>query len=229
MELFELNTASTLSGIAAVLSIAFLRFQWPFRYRYIGLLHRNDPDRMIKWLERSYSRNRVRTVAMLDKSASEILSGRYDDAEKYVLEGLSVCHENPTLFHRVILQSLFYNLSIIYFYRGNYREAIEVALRLYEGDRHMTHALVIAVCSFARLGDISSAIDAMRLIPPKHRRKHLKLFCSAEIEAAKGNYLLALHHMKELRALPYSPYLYLTPIQIDKRIEEITKASSRAG
>jgi tetratricopeptide (TPR) repeat protein len=229
MELLELNAFSTLCGVAAVLCVAFLRLHWPFRFQYMASLHKRRPDRMMRLLEASYRKNRSRTVAMLDKSSCEIMAGNYDLAEKFIVQGLSACKEHPSLFNQALVHYLFYNLATVYFYRGKYGDALEVAFRVYERDRSLTNALGVIVCAHARMGDIQHALEAFELLPKRKARPELQLFCLAEIEAAKGNFERAVHHLRKLLKLHYSFTMHLTHGEIEKRLKEWTKASTQAG
>ncbi len=229
MDLLDLNAVSTLSGVAAVLLVMFIRLHWPFRFQYMGSLFMRKPDRVMRWLETSYRKNRSRTVAMLDKSTREIMAGNYDLAEAFVAEGLSICKDSPSLFNQAMVHYLFYNLAMIYFYRGKYEEAIQIAFQVYQRDRSLMNALGVIVCAHARLGDLQAALEAYQLLPKRKLREELRLFCMAEIEAARGEYDRAIRYMKRLSMLRYTLTLYLNPAQIEKRLEEWTKASSRAG
>ncbi|HZG13978.1 MAG TPA: hypothetical protein VE710_03050 [Candidatus Bathyarchaeia archaeon] len=229
MEFLELNVVSTLSGVAAVLLVAFIRLHWPFRFQYISSLFRKRPDKVKRWLEASFRRNSSRTVAILDKSTSEIMSGNYELAEKYIAEGLTACKERPSLFNQAMVHYLFYNLSIIYLHRGKYEEALDVAFRVYERDRSLSNALGVIICAQARLGDVGSAWEAYELLPKKKTRPELHLFCLAEIEAAKGNFERAVWHMNKLLHLRFSTALHLSQAEIEKRLEEWSNSSTQAG
>jgi tetratricopeptide (TPR) repeat protein len=229
MELLELNAFSTLCGVAAVLLVAFLRLHWPFRFQYMASLHRRRPNRMMRILEASYRKNRSRTVALLDKSTREIMAGHYDLAEKFIARGLAECKEYPTLFNQAMVHYLFYNLAIVYFYRGKYDDALDVAFRVYERDRSLTNALGVIVCAHARMGDIQNALEAFQLLPKRRSRPELQLFCLAEIEAAKGNFERAVHHLRKLLKLRYSFTMHLNHGEIEKRLKEWTKASTQIG
>jgi len=230
MGLLDFNAVSVLSGVAAVLLVAFLRLHWPFRFQYMGLLWKKNPDRLMRWLEKSYQKNRSRTVAMLDKSTCEIMAGNYEGAEKFIVEGLTACKETPTLFNQAMVHYLFYNLATVYFYSGKYEEALDVAFRVFERDRRLMGALGVVICAHARLGDVQGAIEALRILPEKRGQKELRLFCQAEISAAKGDYQQAIWQIKQIFALPYSRTMHLHRGQLEKRLEEWTKqASSHAG
>lgn len=229
MEYLELNVVSTLSGVAAILLVAFIRLHWPFRFQYASLLFRRHPKIMKRWLDASFRRNGSRSVAMLDKSTLEIMSGNYELAEKCIAEGLTSCKEKPSLFNQAMIHYLFYNLSIVYLHRGRYEEALDVAFRVYERDHSLANALGVIICAQARLGDVGSAWQAYELLPKKKRRPELHLFCLAEIEAAKGNFERAVSHMKKLLRLRFSTTLHLSQAEIEKRLEEWTKASTQAG
>jgi tetratricopeptide (TPR) repeat protein len=229
MELLDLNIVSTLCGIAAVLLVAFIRAHWPFRFQYMGTLYRRRPEIMMRWLETSYRRNGSRTVAMLDKSTLEIMAGNYDLAEKFIAEGLTSCKDRPSLFNQAMVHLLFYNLSIVYLQRGKYVEALDVAFRVYERDHSLTNALGVIVCAHARMGDPGGAWEVYQMLPKKRIRPELQLFCLAEIEAAKGNFERAVQHLNKLLTLRFVTILHLNRAEIEKRLEEWTKASTQAG
>jgi len=229
LEYLELNGTSTLAGVAAVLLVALIRLHWPFRFQYIGRLYKRKPEKMMRWLELSYRKNRTRAVAMLDKSTREIMAGNYDAAERFIAHGLSVCKEQPTLFHRALVHYLFFNLSIVCFTCGRYDDALEIAFRVYGRDRSLTNALGIIVCAHARLGDILHAQEAFDLIVKKRADRSLLLFCQAEMEAAKGNFERAVLHLHQLLSLPSPCALYLNRTEIEKRLDEWTKASTQVG
>jgi tetratricopeptide (TPR) repeat protein len=224
----NLNATSTLAGLAAVLLVGFLRLHWPFRFQYMSHLFKRRQDRRLRWLETSYRKNRSRTVAMLDKSTHEILSGNYELAEKYIVQGLHVCKERPSLFNQAMVYYLFYNLAIVYYSLGRYSEALEVAFRVYQRDHGMTDSLAVIACAHARLGELESAQAAYQLIARKRSARGWKLFCLAEIEAAKGNYDHALVHIRQL--LGKSPqFLHLNRTELEKRLEEWQKAATHAS
>ncbi len=226
LELFELNTVSTLCGVAAVLLTLFIRLHWPFRYQYISTFFKQDTNRRMRLLQASYKKNRARTVAFLDKSTLELMSGNYELAEKYIVQGLNVCKETPTLFNQAMMHYLFYNLSAVYFYCGRYDEALEIAFHVYERDKKLNSALGIIVCAHARLGDVQGAVEAYQLMSKKKFREELHLFCQAEIEAAKGEYQQAVRHLKRLSMKNYMIIMHLNQGEIEKRLNEWTKASS---
>lgn len=155
----------------------------------------------MRWLEASFRKNRSRTVAMLDKSTYEIMAGNYDLAEKFIAEGLTTCRENPSLFNQAMVHYLFYNLATVYFYRGKYSDALDIAFRVYRRDHSLTNALGVIVCAHARMGDVNHALEAYQLISKKRAKPALQLFCLAEIEAAKGNFDRAIHHLRKLHRL----------------------------
>ncbi|WP_139489514.1 tetratricopeptide repeat protein [Brevibacillus dissolubilis] len=229
MDYLELNWVSTLSGVAVVLLVAFIRLHWPFRYQYMSVLTKRRPERVLYWLEASYRKNGRKSVAMLDKSSHEILTGNLEQAERYIAEGLSSCKERPTLFNQALVHYLFYNLSTVYFYRGKYKDAIDVAFRVYERDENLTNALGIIVCSQARLGDIQSAVEAFSMINKKKLKPALEFFCLAEIAAAKGDFPRAVDYLQKCSTQPYILTMHLNPSEIDKRLDEWTKASSQVG
>ncbi|MBO8163251.1 MAG: hypothetical protein H0Z34_05925 [Brevibacillus sp.] len=229
MELLELNTASVLSGLAAVLLTAFIRLHWPFRYQYIGSLFRRKPEWLMRWLEVSYRKNRARSVALLDKSTHEIMSGNYEQAEQCIAKGLALCKESPTPFHQVMVHYLFYNLSTVYFYQGKYKDALEVAFRVFERDNGLLNALGVMICAYARMGDVQGAVELYQLLPQKRARIELRLFCLAEIAAAKGDYTKAIHYLRRLNGHHYFLSMHLRHEEIEKRISEWTKASSHIG
>lgn len=227
MELLTLNWISVISGLTAVLLVAILRLHWPFRFQYLTSLFKR-PERIMRLLEASYRRNGSRIVAVLDKSTHEIMIGNYDAAEQFIAKGLTICKETPSLFHQAMAQYLFFNLSAIYFYRGHYADALELAARIYERDPSFTNALAVIVCSQARLGDLQGASVAYEMMEKKARNEH-QLFCKAEMEAAKGNFAQAIHYMNELSRLRYFYSMHLGKNEIEKRLEEWSKASVQAG
>lgn len=222
----NLNVTSTLAGLAAVFLVMLLRLHWPFRFQYMSNLFNRWQDVRLRWLEASYRKNRSRSVAMLDKSTYEILTGNYELAEKYIAQGLHVCKEQPTLFNQAMIHYLFYNLAIVYYSSGRYSEALEVAFRVYQRDHGMTDSLAVIACSHARLGEVESAQAAYQLISRKRSARSWKLFCLAEIEAAQGNYDHALLYIRQL--LGKSPqFLHLNRTELEKRLEEWQKASTQ--
>ncbi|MFS0554273.1 tetratricopeptide repeat protein [Brevibacillus sp. 179-C9.3 HS] len=228
MEYLSFNLTSTLAGIAAVLLVMFLRLHWPFRFQYMANLFKRRLDIRLRWLEASYRKNRARAVAMLDKSTHEIMLGNYEMAEKYIVQGINVCKERPTLFNQAMIHYLFYNLAIVYYSSERYSESLEVAFRIYQRDQGMTDSLALIACSHARLGEVESALEAYQLIASKRSAKDWKLYCLAEIEAAKGNYERALSHLKQLMDKSAS-FLHLNRAELEKRMEEWKKASTQAS
>jgi tetratricopeptide (TPR) repeat protein len=193
----------------------------------MGVLFKR-PERIMRLLEASYRRNGSRMVALLDKSTREIMSGNYDAAEQFIAKGLTVCKNTPSLFNQAMAQCLFCNLCAIYYFRGNYAEALDLAIRVYERDQGSINALTVIVCSQARLGDLQGAIEAYRLLDKKARNEQ-QLFCQAEIEAAKGNFSQALGHLHKLTRLRYFYTIHVGQMELEKRLEEWSKASSQAG
>jgi hypothetical protein len=227
LEYLDLNVTSTLSGVAAVLLVAFFRLHWPFRFQYIGNLYKRHPEKRMRWLDASYRRNRSRSVAMLDKSTHEIMAGNYELAERYIVQGLNICKEQPSLFNQALIHYLFFNLAYVYFSLGRYSEALEIAFRVYQRDHGMTDSLGVIACSHARLGEIDSALEAFRLIDGRRSSRDWKLFCLAEIEAAKGNYERAITHVHQLMTHA-GVALCLNRAELEKRVQEWTKASTHA-
>ncbi|MDH4615750.1 hypothetical protein [Brevibacillus sp. AY1] len=228
MEYLNLNLTSTIAGLAAVLLVMFLRLHWPFRFQYIAYLFKRRPESRLRWLDASYRKNRSRSVAMLDKSTHEILIGNYELAEKYIVQGLNVCKERPSLFNQAMIHYLFYNLAIVYYSSGRYNEALEVAFRVYQRDQGMTDSLAVIACAHARLGEVESAQEAYKLIAKKRSARDWKLLCLAEIEAAKGNYEHALAHLRQLMGNS-THFQHLNRAELEKRLEEWQKASTQAG
>lgn len=226
LKLLDLNSISTLSGIAAVLLVLFIRLHWPFRYQYISSLFKRNANLRMRPLQTSFKRNRALTVAFLDKSTLEILAGNYLQAEKFIAQGLHVCKETPTLFNQAMMHYLFYNLSAVYFYCGRYSEALEIAFHVFERDSKLTSALGIIVCAHARLGDVQGAIEAYQMVSPRKLKEELRLICQAEIEAAKGDFKLAVAHMKQLSIKNHMIVMHMNQFEIDKRLKEWSKASS---
>lgn len=228
MEYLSLNLTSTLAGLAAVLLVMFIRLHWPFRFQYMANLYKRRLDVRLSWLEASYRKNRSRAVAMLDKSTHEIMIGNYELAEKYIVSGINVCKERPSLFNQAMIHYLFYNLAIVYYSSGRYNESLEVAFRIYQRDQRMTDSLALIACSHARLGEIESALEAYQLIATKRSAKEWKLFCLAEIEAAKGNYEHALTYLRQLLNKSASS-LHFNRSELEKRLEEWQKASTHVS
>lgn len=226
MELLDLNAVSVLSGVAAVLLVLFLRLHWPFRYQYISAFFKRNANLRMRPLQASFKKNKALTVAFLDKSTLEIMSGNYLKAEQFIAQGLHVCKEKPTLFNQAMMHYLFYNLSAVYFYCGRYKEALEIAFHVYERDHKLISALGIIVCAHARLGDVEGAVEAYQLVAPKKMKEELRLICQAEIEAARGDYPQAVALMKQLAIKKYMIIMHLNQGEIDKRLQEWTKASS---
>lgn len=218
MGLLHLNWISVISGLAAVLVVVFIRLHWPFRFQYMGALFKR-PERIMRLLDASYHRNSSRMVAVLDKSTREIMSGNYDNAEQFIAKGLTICKHTPSLFNQAMAQYLFCNLSAIYYFRGNYAEALDLALRVFERDQSSVDALTVIVCSQARLGDLQGAIEAYGLLRKKARNE-VQLFCQAEIEAAKGNFSAALAHLQRLSRLRYFYIMHVGRVELEKRREE---------
>lgn len=229
MDYLNLNLTSTLAGVAAVLLVMFIRLHWPFRFQYMSNLFKRRQNLRLRWLDASYRKNRSRSVAMLDKSTHEIMSGNYELAEKFIVQGLNVCKERPSLFNQAMIHYLFYNLAIVYYSCGRYNEALEVAFRVYQRDQGMTDSIALIACSHARLGEVESALEAYQLIATKRSARNWRLFCLAEIEAAKGNYEHALSHLRQLMTKSSPRFLHLNQSELEKRLEEWQKASTQAG
>lgn len=229
MDYLNFNLTSTLAGVAAVLLVMFIRLHWPFRFQYAANLFKRRQEVRLRWLDASYRKNRSRAVAMLDKSTHEILTGNYELAEKYIVQGINVCKDQPTLFNQAMIHYLFYNLAIVYYSSGRYSEALEVAFRIYQRDQGMTDSLALIACSHARLGEVESAQEAYQLIATKRSARDWKLFCLAEIEAAKGNYEHALTHLRQLMGNSSAHFLHLNYSELEKRQEEWQKASTQVG
>jgi len=229
VEYLSLNLTSTLAGVAAVLLVMFIRLHWPFRFQYIANLFKRRLDVRLRLLDASYRKNRSRAVAMLDKSTHEIMIGNYELAEKFVVQGINVCKEQPSLFNQAMIHYLFYNLAIVYYSSGRYSESLEVAFRIYQRDQGMTDSLALIACSHARLGEVESALEAYQLIARKRSARDWKLFCLAEIEAAKGNYEHALAYLRQLMGKSSDSFLHLSRSELEKRLEEWQKAATQAG
>ncbi|QRG69663.1 tetratricopeptide repeat protein [Brevibacillus choshinensis] len=229
MDYLNLNLTSTLAGLGVVLLVMFIRLHWPFRFQYMANLNKRRAEARLRWLDASYRKNRSRAVAMLDKSTHEIMTGNYELAEKFIVQGIHVCKDQPSLFNQAMIHYLFYNLAIVYYSSGRYSEALEVAFRIYQRDQGMTDSLALIACSHARLGEVESAWEAYQLIASKRSAREWKLFCLAEIEAAKGNYERALTHLRQLMGKSSSSFLHLNRSELEKRLEEWQKASTQAG
>ncbi|WPS89316.1 hypothetical protein SMD22_10315 [Brevibacillus halotolerans] len=229
MHYFQMTLPATLTGLAVVLFVGLLRLQWPFRYYYRTLLCKRNPERMQTILEASYLKNKKRSVALLDKSSQQLLQGKYDAAESYITQAIILCKESPTLFHRALLQHLFYNLAVACYYRGQYRDALQIGIHLYKRDPRMHSALGVIICCQARMGDLPAAKHALSLLQRRRIRPALQYFCLAEIEAAAGRYTLAVKHIEKIRNYAYSQTLFLRKEELDLRLQEWTKAASHAG
>ncbi|QOT00872.1 hypothetical protein JNUCC42_09495 [Brevibacterium sp. JNUCC-42] len=229
MHYFQMTLPATLTGLAVVLFIGLLRLQWPFRYHYRTLFCKRNPGRMQTILESSYLKNKKRSVALLDKSSQQLLEGKYDAAESYITQAIMLCKESPTLFHRALLHHLFYNLAVACYFRGRYRDALQIAIHLYKRDPRMQNALGIIVCCQARLGDLQAATHALSLLQRRRIRPALLHFCLAEMKAAEGRYTLAVEHIGRITHYAYSHTLFLRKEELDLRINEWTKAASHAG
>ena len=229
MDYLSLNLTSTLAGLAAVILVMFLRLHWPFRFQYMANLFKRRLDVRLRFLDASYRKNRSRSVAMLDKSTHEIMSGNYELAEKFIVQGINVCKEQPSLFNQAMIHYLFYNLAVVYYSSGRYSEALEVAFRIYQRDQGMTDSLALIACSHARLGEVDRALEAYKLIARKRSARDWKLFCLAEIEAAKGNYEHALTYLRQLMGKSSASFLHLNRSELEKRLEEWQKADTEAG
>jgi len=229
MHYFQMTLPATLTGLAVVLFVGLLRLQWPFRYYYRTLLCKRNPERMQMILEASYPKNKKRSVALLDKSSQQLLQGKYDAAESYITQAIILCKESPTLFHRALLQHLFYNLAVACYYRGRYRDALQIGIHLYKRDPRMHCALGVIICCQARMGDLPGAKHALSLLQRRRIRPALHYFCLAKIEAAAGRYTHAVEHIEKIRNYAYSQTLYLRKEELDLRLQEWTKAASHAG
>ena len=73
---------------------------------------------------------------------------------------------------------------------------------------------------------MQEAVEAYQVVAAKKMREELHLICQAEIDAARGNYQQAVAHMKQLAIKKYMIIMHLNQGEIDKRLQEWTKASS---
>lgn len=107
MNLMELTPISVLIGCAIVILTASVRFHYPFRYQYYCYLFRKHPSIVKKILARSYLKNKT-AVAFLDKATYEILEGAYDEAERYLMDGIHKVLHLRGVRNRLI-RTYFYN------------------------------------------------------------------------------------------------------------------------
>ncbi|RXT13614.1 M48 family metallopeptidase [Ammoniphilus sp. CFH 90114] len=225
MNVIEPTPLSFTVGLVMVLFIALFRFHFPFRYQYICILFRRSPYWVKRILNRSYHKNRS-SVGLLDRATKEILDERYDEAEKYVLEGVQKVIQLRGLRNRLI-RTLFYNhLSWILYYRGQYKESLEISIRLYEKVPSTPNILALISCNFARIGEIGQAIEVMaKLSAIKRVNPIVLLSCEAEIEAAKGNIQKAVQLLHQAKGRKSHTSIYFILPEIDKRIGQLKKTA----
>lgn len=220
---FSFNALSVLAGIFAMLTVAFLRFHLPFRYQYLCVLVRKKGEAVKRLLERSYQRNRS-IVGILDKSTKELLEGNYEKAQHFILEGISQAKKGSGLLNRFVLTLLFCNLSWIFYYKGQFKESLQIALQIYERNPFSPHMVALITCNFARLGDIQEAVEAYaKLEQMKKAKVSLLLPCQAEIEAAKGNVDSALQLLEEASQREITTLTSFTTIEIHNRMAQLKK------
>jgi tetratricopeptide (TPR) repeat protein len=223
MTLFSFNALAVLAGIFAMLIAAFLRFHLPFRYRYLCLIVRKKGEAVKRLLERSYQKNRS-VVGILDKSTKELLEGNYEKAQHFILEGISQAKKRSGFLNRFVLTLLFCNLSWIFYYKGQFKESLQIALQIYERNPFSPHMIALISCNFARLGEIQEAVEAYaKLEQMKKAKPSLLLPCQAEIEAAKGNVDFALQLYQEASQRKENTLTSFTVVEINNRMTELKK------
>ncbi|RKD25506.1 hypothetical protein BEP19_00740 [Ammoniphilus oxalaticus] len=225
MGLLELSPLSVVIGVIAMTAIAFIRFHFPFRYHYFCYLVKQRPKLVNKLLLRSYKKNKT-AVGLLDKATCEMMDGAYDDAEKYLLEGIQQVLKSHGMQNRVIRNFFFNHLSWLLYYKGSHRESLEIALRLYEKAPSTPHILALISCNFARIGEVGQAIEAFSQLSRMEKESSPTLLtCRAEIEAAKGNPKKAVklfHQAKNKKS--YASICFIM-YEIEQRIGQLTKTA----
>ncbi|MEW9672831.1 tetratricopeptide repeat protein [Ammoniphilus sp. 3BR4] len=225
MNVIEPTPLSLTLGLITVILVAFLRFYFPFRYQYLCLPFKRSPHWVKRILIRSYHRNRS-AVGLLDRATKEILDGDYDKAETYILTGIEKVIKLRGLRNRLI-RTLFYNhLSWILYYRGQHRESLEIAFRLYEKVPSTPNVLALILCNLARIGEVGQAIEIMTKLSGMRRVKPIILLgCEAEIEAAKGNLQKAVQLFDQAKGRKEHTSIYFNLPEIDKRINQLKKTA----
>ncbi|WP_134698547.1 M48 family metallopeptidase [Ammoniphilus sp. YIM 78166] len=226
MNSMELTPLSFTIGFVVVLVIATLRFYYPFRYQYLCLLFRRSPNGVKRLLHRSYRKNRS-AVGLLDRATMEILEGHYDEAEKFVLKGIQQILQVRGLRNQLIRTFFYSHLSWILYYRGQYKESLEISIRLYERVPSTPNILALISCNLARVGEIGRAIEvSAKLKQMKRISPTILLSCEAEIEAAKGNIQKALKLLDQAKLQKKSHFsIYFIHYEIEKRIGELNKSA----
>ncbi len=225
MYLMELTPLSILMGIVFVILTASVRFHYPFRYQYYCYLFRKHPSMVKKILARSFIKNKT-AIGFLDKATHEFLEGAYDEAEKYLMEGIKKVIHLRGVRNRLI-RTFFYNyFSWLLYYRGQYKESLDLALQLYEKAPSTPNILALISCNFARLGEIGRAIEVMsRVTNLKKINPTILLSCQAEIEAAKGNLNQALQLLDRAKEKKTYHSIYFIHHEVDKRIGQLKKTA----
>ncbi|HJV46950.1 MAG TPA: hypothetical protein VJ824_14625 [Bacillota bacterium] len=224
MHYIQLSPLSIMVGFAAVLVTAFIRFHYAFRYQYLCLLFKRKPSIIKKLLERSYQKNRS-VVRLLDKSTKEILEGEYDQAEKFIIEGIQLARERKGLQSQLIRTIFYRNLSWILYYKGHYKESLQIAISLYEKTSATPGILALISCNFARLGDIQRAVEALaQLTQMGKAHSSILLPCKAEIEAAKGNWDQAVNLLAQAQKMNTKISVQFIMSELEKRITQLKKA-----
>lgn len=228
MNFFDLNATSVFAGIVAVIVVAMFRIHYPFRYQYYCLLFRNNPKWMKKLLQRSFQKNKDHLVGMLDKSSKEILEGDYDQAEHFIVEGLKKSKEFSGSIQLLITHMFYYNLALIFYFRGQYDKSLQMAFNVYQFDQGLNNALALIICNFARMGEIQQAVEALAELKRKRRLKRgLLLPCLAEIEAAKGNHNQAIYLLEKAKRYLDHFSIHLMNRELEKRILELKENNKR--
>jgi tetratricopeptide (TPR) repeat protein len=224
MHFFQLSPLAVMTGIGAVIAAAFLNFHYAFRYQYLCVLVRKRPSSVKRLLERSYLKNRT-IVGLLDKSTKEILEGDYDQAEKFIIEGIGQARQKRTLQSQFVSTTLYRNLSWILYYKGHYKESLQVAISLYEKAPTATDMLALISCNFARLGDIQRAVEALAKLTQMKKAEIFELLpCKAEIEAAKGNSEKAVDLLDQAKQVQTKVSIKFIITELEKRISQLQKA-----
>lgn len=225
MYLMEFTPLSILVASLIVILTASVRFHYPFRFQYYCYFFRKHPAIVKKVLARSFLKNKT-AVGLLDKATYEILEGAYEEAEKYLKEGIQKVLHLRGVRNRLI-RTFFYNhITWLLYYKGDYKESLALALQLYEKAPATPNILALISCNFARLGEIGRAIEVMsRVTNMKKVSPPILLSCQAEIEAAKGNLHQALLLLDQAKQKKTYHSIYFILHEVDKRIGQLKKTA----
>lgn len=225
MEIFLLTPLSLLAGGIAVASVALFRFHFPFRYHYCCYFVKKNPKLVKRLLQRSYMKNKT-AVGLLDKATVEMLRGSYEEAEKYLLEGIQHVFHSRGVQNRAIRKIMFNHLAWLLYYKGCHQESLSVALRLYEKFPSTPNILALIACNFARMGEIARAIDVFKAMSKsKKASASILLTCQAEIEAAKGNAQKAIQLFQQAKNKRSYASVCFMIFEIEKRIGQLRKSA----